>query len=131
MLKSTKKKIIPAAFGVMMLLAPLSAFAASYSSTFQVYSSSGFTGASRSFNGDINIDTYNKKVESGGDKHDIKISLYRDRTGPINDFVGSDTHYRLTYDISTFTNNPAGDYFFKFTKPSDGVNVTGDTDMWD
>jgi len=113
-----------------MAVVPLSAFAASYNSTFQVYSSSGFDGPARSYNGDITIKTYEKKVSSGTDKKDIKIELYRVRTF-VDDYVGSVTHHRLADDTSTFTNVGAGSYYFHFSKSDDGVNVTGKVNMHD
>ncbi|MFF3025430.1 hypothetical protein ACFVRR_22765 [Gottfriedia sp. NPDC057948] len=48
-----------------------------------------------------------------------------------DDLVGQVYHNRIATNTSTFTSVPAGNYYFHFSKPSDGVNVTGSVDMHD
>ncbi|GIN87591.1 hypothetical protein J6TS2_39770 [Heyndrickxia sporothermodurans] len=130
MIKNSKKKILSIVAGATLLLTPISALAASYKSTFHVYSTKGFTGANRTYNGDITIRTYNKKVEKGGDKRDIEIQLWRN-TNFKNDYMATTYHNRLPETTSKFIGFKKGTYFFIFKKPNDGISVTGDVDMND
>ncbi|GIN87593.1 hypothetical protein J6TS2_39790 [Heyndrickxia sporothermodurans] len=130
MLKKNKKKLIAIAAVATLLLTPISALAFTYKSTFEVYSTKGFRGPNRTYNGDITIRTYNKKVEKGSDKRDIKIQLYRYRLFK-DEYMATTYHNRIPETTSKLIGFEAGDYYFKFSKPDDGINVKGSVIMND
>jgi hypothetical protein len=123
------QKVLSSSVLAAILLLPTAALASSYTSTFDVYSSSGFTGPTRYYNGqDISIKTYNKSTSGSGTSTTFSIALYRD--GWLNDYIGTVSHSRTSDSTSTFSNVGSGDYFFKFWKNDDGVRVWGDVKMW-
>jgi hypothetical protein len=129
-----RKRLNPALLAVFVfvllvsVMMPVAASASSYYSVityFTIY----LRGATRSYtHDDMNINLYSTAQPTYITTYTIE--LWRDVFGS-DDYIGTKTALRNGWTTGRWTSVGAGDYYFKFYKAGDGINVTSNNvHMW-
>ncbi|MEK3992775.1 MULTISPECIES: hypothetical protein [Robertmurraya] len=132
-MKKKINRILSISAFCFVLLLPSLAMASSYVSTFSILTSSGFKGATRSYDGsNLGITTYGKTADGQsayGTSSIFYIALYRDNTW-ADDHIGTVTHSRTADSTSKWSSVGKGNYYFTFWKNDDKVYVKGTVGMF-
>lgn len=117
------KKAIAALTAFILVVLPIVAFAASYTST--LYFDTTLTGQWRSYDpGDITIEVNNPTATGQGPGHvtTYSVSLQK-KTLLGHTVIGTASMSRLSSDSATWTEMNKGEYRFYFLKAFDGVLI--------